>query len=59
MHTGNADDIQFDPGEIYLFAVSCYEMGYGKLQPHLTQPLYHSGDAFDRLLLKVARSEEG
>ncbi len=59
MHTGNADDIKFDPGEIYLFAVSCYDMGYGKLEPNLTQPLYHSGDAFDRLLLKVARGEEG
>lgn len=34
-------------------------MGYGKLKPNLTQPLYHSGDAFDRLLLKVVRGEEG
>ncbi|ETW96463.1 MAG: hypothetical protein ETSY1_26510 [Candidatus Entotheonella factor] len=59
MYTGNADDIKFDPGESYLFAVSCYEMGYGKLEPNLTQPLYYSGDAFDRLLLKVARGEEG
>ena len=59
MHTGNADDITFNPGELYLFAVSCYEMGYGKLEPSLTQPLYHSGDVFDRLLLKVARGEEG
>lgn len=59
MHTGNADDLKFDPGELYLFAVSCYAMAHGKLEPSLTQPLYHSGDAFDRLILKVTRGEEG
>ncbi len=59
MQTGNADDLKFDPGEFYLFAVSCYAMAYSKLESHLTQPLYKSGDAFDRLILKIARGEEG
>jgi ABC-type amino acid transport substrate-binding protein len=59
LHTGHEDDLAFDPGGVYLFAVSCYEMAAGKVAPELTQPLYKSGDAFDRLLLRIARSNEG
>jgi hypothetical protein len=59
LNTGHADDIAFAPGGTYLFAISCYEMAYGRVEPEITQPLYKLGDAFDRLLLKIARGNEG
>jgi hypothetical protein len=59
LQTGHQDDIAFEPGGTYLFAVSCYEMAHGRVEPDLTQPLYKLGDAFDRLLLRIARGGAG
>ena len=59
LRTWNEDDIAFEPGARYLFAVSCYAMDAGLVDPTLTQPLYASGDAFDRLLLKLAKRPAG
>lgn len=53
LHTGHDDDIAFAPGHTYLFAVSCYEMTAVEVNPAWSQPLYRSGDAFDRLLLTI------
>ena len=58
LQTGQGDDVAFDPSKVYLFAVSCYEMAYGKVDPEISQPLYKAGDAFDRLLLKFVRKDE-
>lgn len=59
LKTGHDDDLAFDLGGVYLFAVSCYEMAYGRVEAELTQPLYKLGDAFDHLLLRIARGNEG
>jgi hypothetical protein len=56
LDTGHDDDIVFVPGGRYLFAVSCYEMAHSKVNPTWAQPLYRSGDAFDRLFLNVAKA---
>jgi hypothetical protein len=58
LNTGNRDDMLFSPGGVYLFAVSCYEMANGRVQPDWTQPLYKTGDAFDRLLLRLAKADD-
>lgn len=51
LQTGHKDDVQFKPGETCLFGISCYEIAGGKLEPDYTQPLYKTGDVFDRLRL--------
>ncbi len=57
LDTGSGDDVVFAVGGKYLFAVSCYELVYGKVEAELTQPLYKTGDAFDRLRLRIGRRE--
>ena len=53
LNTGHEDDLAFEAGSKYLFAASCYEMAATGHNPEWTQPLYRTGDAFDRLILKV------
>ncbi len=53
LDTGHDDDVVFAMGRDYLFAVGCSEMAYMRADPTLTQPLYGTGDAFDRLILAV------
>ena len=57
LDTGHDDDIAFVPNQVYLFAISCYEMAGGKVQPLWSQPLYKTGDAFDRLLLRIVSKD--
>jgi hypothetical protein len=54
LDTGHDDDIVFTPGEVYLFGVSCYEMSYNIVHPSWSQPLYGTGDVFDRLFFTMA-----
>ena len=56
LDTHHDDDQPFAPGGTYLFGVSLYEMAYGTPQPELSQPLYRTGDVFDRILLTIPRS---
>ena len=51
--TGHDDDVRFEPGGSYLFAAACYEMAAGKVQSEFHQPLYRTGDAYDRLILRI------
>lgn len=53
LDTGHADDVQFSPGYSYLFAVSLYEMAGVGMEPEWFQPLYKTGNAFDRLTLRI------
>ncbi len=53
LQTGHTDDIAFAAAGVHLFGVSCYEMASGPVNPALSQPLYKTGDTFDRLLLRV------
>jgi hypothetical protein len=55
LDTGNPDDVALQPGGVYLFAISCYEMADDDVHPEWTQPLYKTGDAFDRLFLRVTQ----
>jgi hypothetical protein len=59
LQTGYDDDIAFVPGQVYLFAVSCYEMAADQVHPQWLQPLYRTGDVFDRLLLRLDTKEQG
>ncbi len=54
LQTGNSDDQPFETGKTYLFGVSRHEMSAAP-SPTLewTQPLYKSGDPYDRLLLEI------
>jgi hypothetical protein len=56
LDTKHDDDQAFAPGGTYLFGVSLYEMAYDTPHPQLSQPLYRTGDVFDRLLLTIPRS---
>ena len=48
------DDVVFKEGKSYLFGVSLYEMaGMRVPKTGVTQPLYQTGDVFDRLYLKI------
>lgn len=53
LDTGHADDVVFEPGGRRLFGVSCYEMAGDRPREEWTQPLYRTGDVFDRLTLIV------
>ena len=53
LDTGHKDDLVMAPGGVYLFGVSRYEMAYGEANPEWAQPLFKSGDAFDRLMLHI------
>jgi hypothetical protein len=57
LDTGHDDDLAFTPGGVYLFGVACYEMSYGTPHPEWSQPLYRTGDTFDRLFFTLARRE--
>lgn len=51
LQTGHDDDLAFAAGKTYLFGIACYEMACDVVHPEWTQPLYRTGDVFDRLLL--------
>ena len=53
LDTTQADDVVFEPGRSYLFGVSCYEISGDGPYEAWTQPLYRTGDVFDRLTLIV------
>ena len=50
--TNNPDDIQFVPGQTYLFGVSRYEIAGRKPNMKLSNPLYGSGDINEKLWLE-------
>ena len=52
--TGYDDDVAFTPGRSYLFAVSCYAMALDTAHQAWSQPLYRTGDVFDRLLFTMS-----
>ena len=56
LQTGHDDDVGFARGGVYLFGVSLYEMAYGTPSAELSQPLYRTGDVFDRLLFTIPGS---
>jgi len=51
LKTGHDDDVAFTPGNVYLFAVSCYAMAMDTPHQEWSRPLYRTGDAFDKLFL--------
>lgn len=53
LDTGNGDDVAFRIGATYAFIVSCYEIAGAKPNSTWHQPLYRSGDAFDKLVLRI------
>lgn len=53
LHTGHADDVQFDRGLPYIFGVSRYEIAGKPVNPKLDQPLYESGDVGEMLTLRL------
>ena len=53
LNTGHDDDVVFENGGSYLFGISCYEISYDEPAPEWTQPLYRTGDVFDRILLTI------
>lgn len=53
LFTGHMDDIQFQPGRIYLFGVSRYEIGGKKYIPG--NHLYGSGDVSETLFLEFGK----
>jgi hypothetical protein len=54
LNTGHDDDLVFAPGGVYLFGVSCYAMAYDNPHDAWSQPLYRTGDVFDRLFFTMA-----
>jgi len=54
LKTGHDDDVALTPGAVYLFGVSCYPMANDTPHASWSQPLYRTGDAFDRLFLTFA-----
>ena len=52
--TSHGDDVQFVPGEKYLFGVSRYEIAGRKRNSKLSQPLYGSGDVHEPLWLEFS-----
>ena len=53
LNTGHDDDVVFRPGALHLFGVSCYAMAYDTPHESWSQPLYRTGDVFDRLFLSL------
>jgi hypothetical protein len=53
LNTGHDDDLSMQVGNQYLFGVSCYENAGTGIDDQLTQPLYRTGDMFDRILLVI------
>lgn len=53
LQTGHSDDVQFEIGQTYLFAASLYEMAGTGIDPSWQQPLYRTGNVFDRLYLAI------
>jgi hypothetical protein len=54
LDTLHEDDVAFAPGGVYLFGVSCYAMAYDTPHNIWSQPLYRTGDVFDRLFFTLA-----
>lgn len=54
LNTGHDDDVVLTPGQVVLFAVSCYAIAYDTPHQAWSQPLYRTGDAFDRLFFSMA-----
>ena len=57
LDTTHDDDVIFSTDKTYLFGVSCYEVAGGKVEPDWHQPLYKTGDIFDRITLRFAERE--
>lgn len=57
LDTGHDDDVTFTPGGVYLFGVARYAMAYDTPHQEWSQPLYRTGDVFDRLLLAVTTKD--
>jgi len=55
LNTGHDDDVTFTVGGKYLFIVSCYEISGDTVHAEWSQPLYRTGDGFDRIVLEIAR----
>ena len=53
LKTGHDDDLQMEQGGRYLLAVACYEMAGTGVDLSYSQPLYRTGDVFDRIILVV------
>lgn len=53
--TGNADDVQFEPGKEYLFGISRYEIAGRKPEANSSQPLFGTGDVSEKLILGFAK----
>ncbi len=53
--TGNADDIQFVPGQTYLFGVSRYEIAGRIPNRKLSNPFYGNGDINETLWLEFIK----
>lgn len=51
LNTGHLDDVQFHPGETYLFGVSRYEIAGRQPDPSIDQPNFGSGEISEHLLL--------
>lgn len=54
LDTGSDDDVQFVPGRAFLFGVACYAIAYDTPHGVWSQPLYRTGDVFDRLFFTMA-----
>jgi hypothetical protein len=54
LDTEHDDDVIFVPGGIYLFGMARYVMAYDTPHESWSQPLYRTGDVFDRLLFTMA-----
>jgi hypothetical protein len=52
LETNNQDDIQFMPGEKYLFGISRYEIAGRQPNTKLSNPLYGTGDVSETLWLE-------
>ncbi len=55
LDTGNVDDVAFTAGDEYSFGVSLYEMANSPIEPDWWQPLYRTGDIYDRLTLVIEK----
>jgi hypothetical protein len=53
LDTGNADDVAFASGGKYPFAATLYETAGSGVSKDWWQPLYRTGDAFDKLIFNV------
>lgn len=51
LNTGHLDDVQFHPGESYLFGVSRYEIAGRKPDPSIDKPNFGSGEITEHLVL--------